>query len=294
MEISSRFVGATFKAHQVQISWRDTMNYAAAADDPNPLYFDDDRPAGVLVHPMFCVAVTWPILERMKERLTVSDFPHHLLATQVHYTEHLEFHRPIRPGDFLTIEGAIAAILPHRAGTRVVIRLDAFDKNRSPVFTEHTGTLLRGVRCSDGGRGKESLPPLYALSDNSRTIWQEVIPIDPLRPFLYDGCTGIFFPIHTSKRFAHQVGLPDIILQGTATLAFAVRELINREAAGNPAALRTLYARFTGMVLPGGKIHVQLIGKTREGISTSLHFVVQDQDGNQVISQGYARLDHQL
>jgi hypothetical protein len=52
-----------------------------------------------------------------------------------------------------------------------------------------------------------------------------------MRPYVYDGCTNIYFPIHTSVGFARMVGLPDIILQGTATLAYAARELADREAA---------------------------------------------------------------
>lgn len=47
------------------------------------------------------------------------------------------------------------------------------------------------------------------------------------------------------------MGLPGIIHQGTATLAYAARELVNREARGNPALLKALACRFTGMVRPG-------------------------------------------
>ncbi len=266
------------------------MNYAAAIDDPNPSYFDDERPAGIIAHPMFCVAVTWRVLERIWEFIEAHDFPFHLLATQVHYTEHLMFHRPIRPGDRLTITGQIAAVLPHRAGTHVVIRTDAFDVASAPVFTEHSGTLLRGVKCTDEGKGNDALPHVPAGPADQSPIWETPIPIEPWRPHIYDGCTGITFPIHTSRAFAHQVGLPDIILQGTATLAFAVRELVNREAAGNPLLLQSLSCRFTRMVVPGTEIRVQLIGKTATQTGVDLHFCVLNQDGRKAVSQGYAFL----
>ncbi len=58
MEISPNLVGARLKPYSAQIHWRDTMNYAAAIFDSNPLFFDDERNGGVLVHPMFSVAVT--------------------------------------------------------------------------------------------------------------------------------------------------------------------------------------------------------------------------------------------
>lgn len=291
MEISSHFVGTPLKEYHTEITWRDMMNYAAAIDDPNPFYFDDERPEGIIAHPMFCVAVTWRVLERIWEFIEAHDFPYHLLATQVHYTEHLAFHRPIRPGDALTIQGQIAAILPHRAGTHVVIRTDAFDEAGAPVFTEHSGTLLRGVRCTDEGRGGDALPPIPAGPDDESPIWEASIPIASWRPHIYDGCTGITFPIHTSRAFAHQVGLPDIILQGTATLAFAARELVNREAGGDPRRLKTLQCHFTRMVVPGTEIRVQLTGRTLTHTGTDLHFIVLNQDGHQAIRHGHAYLN---
>jgi acyl dehydratase len=239
---------------------------------------------------MFCVAVTGRILARIWEQIEASDFPHHLLATQVHYTEHLAFHRPIKPGASLTITGEIAAILPHRVGAHVAIRLDAADKDGWPVFTEHVGALLRGVKCTGEGKGSEALPPTPKPSTQKPPIWEAAVPVDPLRPFIYDGCTGISFHIHTSRQFARQVGLPDIILHGTATLALAVRELVNREAAGNPLLLQSLQCRFRAMVLPNTEIRVQLTGKTPTEEGVDLNFAVLNQDGRRAISKGYAFL----
>ena len=97
MEISPNLVGTHLKPYATQIHWRDTMNYAAAIFDSNPLFFDDERNGGVLVHPMFSVAVTWPIVEQLSQYLDTADIPLEVLSTQVHYTEHLLFHRQIRP-----------------------------------------------------------------------------------------------------------------------------------------------------------------------------------------------------
>ena len=290
MEISSDFVGTPLREHVAEITWRDMMNYAAAIDDPNPRYLDDERPDGVMAHPMFSVAVTWRTLGRIWEFIEDQDFPVHLLATQVHYTEHLRFHRPLKSGQALTIRGEIAAILPHKSGTLVVIRSDALAEDGSPVFTEHAGTLLRGVVCLDGGQGGDKLPVAPASPAETEPLWKAVIPIEPLRPYLYDGCTGISFPIHISRQFAHQVGLPDIILQGTATLALAVRELVNRELEGDPRQLVSLHGRFTGMVLPGTEICLQVMAKTPGQDGSHLHFEVLNPDGRRAVSDGHAFL----
>jgi acyl dehydratase len=290
MEISSRFVGTPLKEHHVEITWRELMNYAAAVDDHNPIYFDDQRPEGIIAHPIFPAAVTWRTLGSIWEHIEDQEFPFHLLATQVHYTEHLAYHRPIRPGNVLKVGGQIAAILPHRSGALVVVRLDALGADGGPVFTEHASSLLRGVRCTDGGTGGEALPAVPTHPEQGAPVWDAPVAVEPLRPFIYDGCSGISFPIHTSQQFARQMGLPGIILQGTATLAFAARELVNREASGNSLALHSLFGRFTGMVLPGAEIRVQLTAKKTGEERVDLHFVVLNSDGRNAISDGYARL----
>jgi len=289
VKISSHFVGARLRGYETTATWRDTMNYAAALGDTNPCYLDDERPDGIVAPPMFAVAATWPILENIWEYIEDPDFPRELLLTQVHYTEHLRFYQPIRPGDALKIQGTIVAIIPHKAGTHIAIRFDATDSRESPVFTEHIGALLRGVTCTDEGQGAGGLPQVPPSPDEAEPVWEAAIAIDACAPFVYDGCTNIHFPIHTSVKFAHDVGLPGIILQGTATLAYAVRELIDREGEGNPLAVDSLSCRFSGMVLPGSGITVRLLRKV-PGSGTDLFFEVINAEGKKALSHGYMKL----
>ena len=159
MALSPSLAGTPLKPFHVAVTWRHLMNYAAAIHDENPVYFDDERDVSLIGHPMFSVAATWPLLENLTEYLDADLFPSEILRTKVHYTEHLELFRPILPGDALTIEGEISAVLPHRSGTHLVIRLAAKDSHNEPVFTEYIGTLLRGVRCTHKGRGMKPCPP---------------------------------------------------------------------------------------------------------------------------------------
>ncbi len=288
MELDDHFAGTLLKPYQTGIDWRHSMNYAAAVGDPNPAYFDDERDQGIMAPPMFAVAVTWPILGHIADYIPTEAFPRELLLTQVHHTEHLRFHRPAIPGETLTIEGRIAAILPHRAGTRVVIGLEARDERDAPVFTEHLGTILRGVVCRGPGRGADDLPVVPNAPAHPDKGWAATVYIEPERPHLYDGCTGIVFPIHTSRRFARQVGLPGIILQGTATLAMAAREIVNREASGNPRRLEGLACRFSGMVRPGTTIRIRRQAHSDGQRGRDLFFDVLGEEGQPVIKQGWA------
>jgi len=290
MEISSKFVGVSLREYRTTIHWRHTMNYAAAVDDNNPHYFDDERKSGIVAPPMYSVAVTWPILENLGEYLDVDDFPLQILRTQVHYTEHLEFHALIRPGDEVRVNGRVAAILPGRAGTTLVVRFEATGAAGKSLFTEHVGGMMRGVACVDGGAGAESLPQVPSPPKTAAPVWEQAIHVEPLRPYIYDGCTNISFPIHTSRKFAHEVGLPDILLQGTAALAIAAREVLNRNGNGDPGRLRALACRFTGMIFPYSELKVQLLACQDREKGNDLFFRVLGDQGQTVINQGYARM----
>ena len=261
------------------------MNYAAAVLDGNPVYLDDETQGGVIAPPMYAVSLTWPLIANIWNHIDAEGFQKEVMMKMVHYTEHIEFIRPVRPGDDLTIAGRIAAILPHRAGTHIVLRLTANDSQGNAVFIEHMGGMLRGVRCIDDGTGLESIP-LISRHESPCNSWEKEIDIHPLAAHIYDGCTGIHFPIHTSPAFARSVGLPGIILQGTATLAIAARELISIEAGGDPAMLKELSCRFTGMVMPGSKIRVCLVGKN----GSELFFEVLDENGQKALSSGCIKL----
>jgi len=291
MKINPNLVGTRLKPYHTRVHWRDTMNYAAAISDDNPLFFDDERDGGVLVHPMFNVAITWPVIEHLPRYLDTAEIPLEVLLTQVHYTEHLIFHRQLRPDEKLTIKGKIVAIVPHRAGTHIVVRFQALDQRQQLVFTEFNGAMLRGVQCRGVGRKEENFPKIPDDRDGRQPRWEKKITIDPLLPFIYDGCTHIVFPIHTSKKFAHQVGLPHIILQGTATLALAARELIKREAESRPLRLKEIYCRFSGMVLPGSDITLQVSEALAGQKSGHRYFEVLNQKGEKVLSHGYAFID---
>jgi acyl dehydratase len=235
---------------------------------------------------MLAVALTWPLSLDLCRYLENDEITREVLDTRVHYSEYLEFHRLMRPGDRLRIGGTVVGIIPHRAGTHLIVRYQAVDNSNRPFFTEFAGVMLRGVELIDGGSSLD-LPNLPESKWEGEPEWESVMAVDTLAPHVYDGLTDIVFPIHTSPAFARSVGLPGIILQGTATLALAARELVNREAERDPGRLRSLGCRFTAMVEPGTEIKLQLLGRKCE---EELFFVVINSRGEKVISRGYARV----
>lgn len=286
MRIDTAYVGTRLHPYETTVTARQTTNYAAAVGETDACYYDDTASGGVIAHPVFPVAVTWPVTLNLAQYMPDKTFPLELMAMQVHHTEHIAIFSPMRPGQRLTVNGTVAAIEPHRAGTRVVIRYDAGTEDGSPVFTEHIGGLLRGIACSDAGRHLPGLPQPPPPDPEAPPLWETPVAIGPTLPYIYDGCSDIVFPIHTSPAFARDVGLPGILLQGTATLALAVRTVLAKTSDVRPASVCEVACRFTGMVFPGSSITVRLRSRSSERDAVVLGFDVLDDAGRPVVRKG--------
>lgn len=290
MEISPDIVGFEIPERKRRIHWRETTNFAASIGDSNPRYLDDTVKGGLVAPPLFAVTLTWPLL---------SDLPRHLpdvltpdiVATMVHATEHLIFHEPIRPGDKLHVRGRIEGLVPTQSGAFLVLRSEGLIPGRGAMFTEFGGVLFRGVEVAGEARLLSKLPEVPKPIGDAEPLWQAEIPVERHMPFVYDGCTGIVFPIHTSVRVAKDAGLPDLVLQGTATLALAARQVVNSECDGVPFALREIACRFAGLVVPGAPVQFRLLGRERSKGQTGVFFDVLAHGDGPALTGGYASVD---
>jgi acyl dehydratase len=289
LEIDSKSVGLTMKEFRTTITQRQINNYAAAVYDPNPCYLDDRRADGLLAPPTLAAAITWPIIQNIYDYLDL-DYPPEVLFQIVHYSEQLIIHRPLKAGDTIRIEGEIAAVIPEKNGTHVIFKLPASDGKDQPVFTEYIGGMLRGVKCLDQGRGINNIPPQPRTEPAAAPLWEVSLPIRREACYIYESCANVVFPIHTSPAFAESVGLPDILYYGIATLAQAVRELVNRENGADPANVKILGCYFRGMVLPDSFIRVQLLKREKSNHDLDLFFRVLNQNGKEAISDGYMKI----
>lgn len=294
MEISSHFVGFKAEPRHTELTARSAMNFAASIGDNNPHYFDDLQNGGIVVHPMQAVSLSWAVGSDLGTHWKIPGYPGEVMLQQVHYTEFLEWHNLIKPGDTVTVQGELAAIMPNLAGTLLVVKFTATNQDGLPLYTEYEGALLRAIKCTDGGEGKSALPIPPKFPAVNEPLWEKTLHVDPLAAHIYDGCGDIHFEIHTSRKFARDVGLEDTILHGTATLAYAIREIVNAETDGNPARLKSLSCRFSGMVPLDSDITVRLLAVEPDDMTTDYFFEVRNAADKRMIRGGHLTVDHTL
>lgn len=284
LEISKDIVGTRAVPLDIDITPRMIMNYAAGIGDDNPWHFADDRPEGIVAPPMMTWALTWRFSSNRAFHWPGSGISPELGSRGVHYTEELIWDRPLVPGDKLHIEGQIVELMAHRSGTCAVSEYIGTDAKGERVFTERIGSLMRGVTCAEALEEFPSGRTLFdAPAGPARTL---KLPVHRLAAHIYDGCADIHNPIHTSKAFALAVGLPDIILHGTATLACAVRDITNTEGEADPRRVKKIACAFTGMVFMETEVELQVLGTRATEDATEVHFQVLNDQGQKAIRNG--------
>lgn len=280
--ISSDLVGARTRPFHYTVETRHIQNYAAAIPDENRIYYDTSKV--LLVHPLFPVRISWKVIQKLNDLWDI-DFPRNFLDSLLHQSEHLEINRPLKPCDRLVIQCELVSVFPHKLGSKIGIKLEFYDQGKSLVIVEHIGAILSGITCPDKGRSAESLPEATRV-ENENALWEEKIVVSRRTPYIYDGCADIAHPIHTDRKYARSAGLPDIIVQGTATLAMSVSAAMRKEQIHDPGEIEVVSAKFTNMVVPPNLLRVRLLKKRKN----DLFFEVRDQNNTTVIKGGYLKI----
>jgi acyl dehydratase len=252
------------------------MAYAAALGETDARYFDTGTASGPLAHPLFPVCYEWPPAVELRERVigeVISPF-------SVHATHDLVIHRLPRAGDRLSTTARIVEVRAVKAGSLVVGRYDTVDASGAPVSTTHYGSIYRGVACEDGG--EQAPAPRDRGGAAGSVKWEERVEVGAGLAHVYTECARIWNPIHTDVAVARAAGLSEIILHGTATLALAVSRVVRRELDGDPARVRGLAVRFTGMVPMPSSVTVRGYGASE----SLIRFDAVNAAGSPVLGRG--------
>ena len=293
MPLDSSLVGTTSELvpADVDVAW--TMAYAAGLGDAMPCYLDTTRERGIVAHPMFSVAIEWRAMIQIIQVLSESGFPRAEMLRRVHATDDVIVHRPIRPPEQLFTRATLAGIERRKAGAYQLTRFDTVDEKGAPVCTTWYGNLYRGVEVSGPDRPPPDAPATLAPSSGAApTHASFAIPISPLAAHIYGACARLGNPvnIHTDIATAKKAGLPGTILHGTATLAMAASRVIAAEAAGDPARVARIHARFGAMVLMPAEVEVRISARERSVEGKTIFFEVLSADGGRAIRDGFVML----
>ncbi len=274
----ARLVGATTGPTAVSVDARWLMAYAAALGETDPRYYDTIAAAGPAAHPLFSVCYEWPLALALRAKAMDES----VARRGVHAFHNLVVHRPPQAGEGLRASARVVGVQRVRAGTLVVIRFSTTDRTGVAVTTTDHGSIYRGVELKGDEIAPGGSQAPSAASPPGAAKWQEPIDVSLQMPHVYTECARIYNPIHTDGAVARAAGLPAIIVHGTATLALAVSRVVAHDLDADPARVRGVAARFTGMVMVPSRLTVRTYALP-EGV---VGFDVVGPDGAAVLSDG--------
>ena len=296
MPIDSALVGARTGVHRHDVDARWTMAYSAALGDTGPHYLDTT--SEVVAHPLFTIAPEWAVHLEARDQLAESGLTPDERLRSVHATHDCHVHRLVRPGDRLDTRATVALVEARRPGAYVVTRLDTTGADGEPVCTTYQASVYRGVAVEGGDRVYAEPPPVPAASASAPASNGGPAPlaeIPVLAPanlaHVYSECARIWNPIHTDAAVARRMGLPGIILHGSATLALAVSRIVDYAAGGDPRSVRRLGGMFRGMVLMPSEIRVRVFADEATPEGRLVAWDVLNAEGRPAIANGFLVFD---
>ena len=243
------------------------MAYSAVLGATEDVYMDDV--AGIQAFPPFIVTPEWEIMYGQPYRDALGADEAAIWAC-IHVQQDSQFFKKITPGMQLATEGQVCGFRSTRIGPVVTTRLtttDIFTKER--VAQSWFTGIFTGCTSDGDDRKIEASPFLDKLSsDDFDSPAQFLLDVTPALPHLYTEAASIWNPIHTERRAARASGLDDILLHGTCTWASAGLFLIRQYANADPARLKRLAGRMSGIALVGRRLEIQsqIAAKTSSGI----------------------------
>ena len=277
MPLNLDAVGRAFGPVETSWSSKDALLYALGVgagqeDALRELEFTTENSHGVTqqVLPTFGVIV----VQHGGPRQALGDFDRAML---VHAEQSLTLHRPLPVEGRASITSKLAGIYDKGSGALVVSEAIAADaESGEPLLTTSSSVFIRGEGGFGGERGPSATWELPDREPDQRATAQ----VRPDQALLYR-LSGDRNPLHSDPAFAARAGFPRPILHGLCTYGVTGRLLLHALCGSDPARFRSMRARFTRPVLPGGCLTVSMWVDGH-----SARFQTTDDDGQVVIDHG--------
>jgi len=175
-------------------------------------------------------------------------------AMVVHGEQTLQIHNPLPRKATVLTTTVLEGIYDKGSGALIVMRVEARDRNGTPICSNWSVYFLRGA----GGFGGVSQP-------------KKDIPAIPQKnpDFVFDAQTeanqaalyrmsGDRNPLHIDPAIAQAVGFKEPILHGLCTYGVVCRRFVQEVFKGDSGRVKSYSARFSSPVIPGQSLQTKV------------------------------------
>ena len=269
-------VGNKFKPQARFVEPKDMVAYAEAVDDENPRYVGGDPEVGA---PLLAVK---PLFEGLEAAIADKTLDADLMRL-VHGEQEVVFHDVLRPWDLVAPRAEISSVVEKSSGWLVEVH-QWLMRDGEKIVDATSGLFVKNPEAdkaenkADKGEDKTDEPEL------GEPVYTEEQVVAADQPRRYAEASGDMNPIHLDPNVAKAAGLPDVILHGLCTMAFAARALVDGVFDGEVEKLGRMKVRFARPVLPGAELTTRIW----DGDDADFQFEMVDEQGHTVLSNGEA------
>lgn len=247
MSVDLSMVGKKLESSRFTYTERDVMLYALGVGaGTDQLQFTYERDLKVL--PTFGVIPAFPALFAMGAAMSVNPM------MVLHGEQRIELYGPIPTRGTLTTAPTIRAIYDKGKGALLVVDADTVDEKGTLLFKNTFGAFARGEGGFGGDRGPSG-PKNMPLNRKPDAVVE--MPTLPQQALIYR-LSGDMNPLHADPDFAKMAGYDRPILHGLCTFGYVGRAVLQSCCDNDPARLKALEVRFSGIVFPGETIVTEL------------------------------------
>ncbi len=235
---------------------------ARLGDDTDLAYIDESNPRFRAL-PTFGAAHAQGVFFEMAKRGVKAPGLHYGLERVLHHEQYTEVRRPLPARATLTHKGKVKAVLDRGRSAVVVTAMTSYDDSGQELVYNEFSVLVRGMGgfCAEGGakvpsaQQVETLDVSQVLARPPDAIVAETIPENQAMIYRLSGDMN---RLHIDPFFAKKFGFRRPILHGLCTFGVAARHLVKAHSSRGGGDLKSLRARFSGVVFPGETLQTEM------------------------------------
>jgi acyl dehydratase len=273
-------IGRIYEGPTEIVDPKKTMAYAKATNETNPRYYelDENSLAIPVLFPVTMVAA--PLKEMMTDDTLNLDF-----SRMVHGEQEVLYFRPLRPWDKIKTTLELESIDVKESGD-ILWAKTVGSADDALVFELRASMFFRKPRKESGS----VKPRVKEKPIKKQIIIYKQMYVTSDQSMRYAAASGDYNPIHLDKDLALAVGLPDIILHGLCTMAFAIQAVVDTLADGDPTKVKSVKTRFSKPVFMDDTLTTEgwLLEETETG--KIIGFETKNEVGERVLKFGSIEL----
>ncbi|MHA2297445.1 MAG: SDR family NAD(P)-dependent oxidoreductase [Candidatus Hodarchaeales archaeon] len=273
--LDPRILGKIYTGKSELITPEKIIAYAKATNETNPRYYEEEED-NLLVPPIFPVTT---LIDPMQQIVT-DDTLNLDIMRMVHGEQEILYHRLLKPGNIVESKVELESIDSKQSGDILWAKMIG-TVDGDLVYEMRAGLFFRKPR-----KEKVSTATVKIKTEpiKGEVIVSSQMTVDPDQSARYAEASGDHNPIHLDSDVAQAFGLPDKILHGLCTMAFATQAIVDGLEV-DPSKVKRVRTRFTKPVLMNEILTTEgwLI---EENISKVIGFETKNQDGKAVLTRG--------